>query len=217
MNTITHDRDLLRLEPVLFLGGGCASRTLIAGGDGVLSGSTFTSPGSDFALAALAAGMVLCTWTDAPEEPTAVEIVSVDSATQLTVSVLRESPDSDPVAPSAGSGLGFFVRSYRPEIRQAADQLAHMLSRSGETHRQDPPTFCDAAVLRETIAIGALATIFSARSGNGGQTDSAGIKAERYRREWLTARTRLRVAVDTDGDGLPDETRTLGHVTLRRI
>lgn len=217
MNTITHDRDLLRLEPVLFLGGAAASRTLIAGNDGALVGTTFTSPGSDFALADLAAGMVLCTWADAPEEPTAVEIVSVDSATQLTVSVLRESPDSDPVAPPAGSGLGFLVQSYRPEIRQAADQLAHLLSRSGETLRQDPPTFCDAAALRETIAVGALATIFSARSGNGGQTDSAGIKAQRYRREWLAARTRLRVAVDTDGDGLPDETRTLSHVTLRRI
>jgi hypothetical protein len=216
MNSITHDRDLLRIEPGIYLGGGFASRTLTAGTDGQLSDTAFTSASADFLAAGLAAGMVLCTWSDAPEEPSPVEIVSVNSATSLTVSVLRESDDAVPVGPSPGSDLGYFVRSYRPEIRQAADRLAQLLSTSRELREDGRPAFLDTAPLRRAIAVGSLATIFDARSD--GAPDSAdGIKARHYRRLWTEVRTQLRVAVDSDGDGRADQMRTLSHVTLRRI
>jgi hypothetical protein len=217
MNPTTQDRDLLCIEPTIFLGGGFASRTRIAGNDGQLSSTAFTAPTADFIQAGLAAGMVLCTWADAPEEPSSLEIVSVDTATSLTVSVLRESPDGEPIAPPAGASLGFFVRSYRPEIVRASQELAALLSRDGEARRQDVPAFLDAADLRETVAAGALAKIYAARTEGAAEGDAEWIKARHYRRVWEAARSRLRVAVDTDGDGLADETRTLSHVTLRRI
>jgi hypothetical protein len=211
------DRDLLCIEPIIFLSGGAAGRQLVIGSDGVISGTTFTSAGSDFVSAGLEAGMVLCTYDTIPAEGRAWEILSVDSATTLTISVLRVDADAPAVAPPAGTGLSFYVRSYGPQIQNVSDTLAEKLRQLSQVAGIASADFADSVQLRVTTAHGALAGLFLARADNARPHDANWIKAEFHRAEFLRCQDQLRLAVDTDGDGVAEETRTLGNVYLKRI
>ena len=57
MSMFCQDRDLLSSEPVLFIGGGFVGQELTSGSDGAISSTTFTSAGSNFTSAGVAAGM----------------------------------------------------------------------------------------------------------------------------------------------------------------
>lgn len=211
------DRDILCIEPIAFLSGGSAGQQRITGGDGVISGTTFTSAGSDFLLAGLAVGMVICTYDTIPAEGHAWEIVSVDSATTLTISVLRADRNDSAVAPPAGTNLSFFVRSYAPQIEGVGATLAEKLRQIAEVAGITSADFADSAQLRAATAYGALAGIFLARADNARPHDANWIKAEYYRGEFLRCQNQLRLAVDADGDGVAEQTRTLGNVYLKRV
>lgn len=160
MNPTCQDRDLLCLEPVVYLHGGVPGQTLATATDGVLTGVTFTSPSSDFLSAGVAPGMVLCVTQSTPAEGSVLEIVEVQSAVALTVSILRESPDSPPVAPLPATGLTFHVRTFAAQISRSAAELAECLRRTEEATESQVPTFADSAQLRDAVAHGALADVF---------------------------------------------------------
>jgi hypothetical protein len=212
------DRDILSIEPVAYLGGGFMSvQDLAAGDDGVLAGSAFTSPTADFAAAGTQAGMILTTTVTTLAEGSAWEIVSVDSAAQLTVSVLRADALAPPIAPRPGASLSFRVRTLAPRIRDISETLSEKLRRMAEVVGIDSADFADSDQLRRATARGVLAGAFRARADNARPNDANWIKAEHYRREFVQAQNQLRLAVDRDGDGTAEATRTLGNVTLRRV
>jgi len=217
MSEFCKDRDLLAVEPVVFLGGGFPCQELVAGTNGAVSGTTFTSAGTDFQAAGITNGMVLCVYTTIPAEGSALEVVSVDSATALTVSVLRADPDSDPVGPPAGSDLSFRLRTFRPQIRGVSDTLAEKMRLISEVSGIAQADFANSAQLARTCACGALASIFVARAENAAPSDANWTKAEHYRGEFLKLQLQLRLVVDRDGNGRAEQTRTLGNVTLRRV
>jgi len=217
MSELCKDRDLLAVEPVIFLGGGFPCQQLVAGTDGVISGTSFTSAGSDFQSAGVTSGMVLCTYTTIPAEGSALEIISVDSATSLTVSVLRADPASNPVAPPAGTSLSFRIRTFAPQIRGVSDTFAEKMRQIPEVAGIAPSDFADSAQLGRAIAHGALSSIFVARAENAPASDANWIKAEYYRNVFVALQLQLRLAIDSDGDGRAEETRTLGNVALRRV
>jgi hypothetical protein len=216
MNSFCQDRDLLGIEPIVFLASGFPAQELIRGTGGTMSGTTFTHSPGGFVGAAVAPGMVLCTYATTPSEGGACEIVSVQSATQLVVSVLRADEQASAVAPPAGTNLGFFVRTFAPQIRAASDALAERLRMLSEAAGVSAEDFTDSAQLRQAAACGALAAVFTARAEGAAPSDANWIKAEHYRREYQRLTSRLRLAVDADGDGKAERTRTLGNVTLRR-
>ncbi|MBN1554231.1 MAG: hypothetical protein JXA11_05765 [Phycisphaerae bacterium] len=215
--SFSQDRDLLCIEPIVFLSGDAIGRRLITGTDGAISGTTFTSAGSNFTSAGLEAGMVLCTHDTIPAEGRAWEILSVDSATTLTISVLRVDADAPPVAPPAGTDLSFYVRSFGPQIQSVSATLAEKLRQLSQVAGIASADFADSAQLRVTTAHGALAGIFLARADNARPHDANWIKAEFHRAEFLRCQDQLRLAVDADGDGVAEETRTLGNVYLKRV
>jgi hypothetical protein len=217
MNPTCQDRDLLCLEPVVYLHGGVPGQTLATATDGVLTGVTFTSPSSDFVSAGVAPGMVLCVTQTTPAEGSVLEIVDIQSSVALTVSVLRQSSEASPVAPLPATGLTFHVRTFAAQIGRAAGELVESLRRTDEATDSQLPLFADSAQLRDVVAHGALADVFVARSAAGDNADVNWIKAGHYRRRYDQLVRRLRVAVDADGDGVPEQTRSLGNVTLRRI
>ncbi len=217
MNSFCQDRDLLGIEPVIFIGGGFPSQQISSGGDGAMSGTTFTSAGSNFTADGIAAGMVLCTHTGAPAEGSACEIISVDSQTSLTVSMLRGDTDAAATPPQAGTRLSFFVRTFLPQIRDVSDTLAEKLRQISESQGIVQADFADSQQLRLTTAYGVLASVFVARAENATSADANWIKAEYYRREFARSQNQLRLAIDIDGDGTAESTRTLGNVTLRRM
>jgi len=211
------DRDLLCIEPIVFLSGDAIGRRLIGGGDGAISGTTFTSAGSNFISSGLEAGMVLCTYDAIPAEGLAWEILSVDSATALTISVLRATTEDPAVAPPAGTGLSFYVRSFSPQTQSVSATLAEKLRQLAEVAGIASADFADSAQLRVTTAHGALAGVFLARADNARPHDANWIKAEFHRAEFLRCQEQLRLAVDLDGDGVAEQTRTLGNVYLKRV
>lgn len=217
MNSFCQDRDILGIEPVIFIGGGFPSQQISSGSNGVMAGTTFTSGGSDFAADGIAAGMVLCTHTGAPAEGNACEIISVGSQTSMAVSMLRADTDATATPPSAGTGLSFFVRTFLPQIRDVSDTLAEKLRQISESQGIAQADFADSRQLRITAAYGVLASVFVARAENATSADANWIKAEHYRREFARSQNQLRLAIDIDGDGTAESTRTLGNVTLRRL
>jgi hypothetical protein len=101
----SNDADVLKYEPVLFGELHLSSQVLASGTGGVLSGTTFTASGADFVSALVSAGGVVYLQSADSVLDGAFEIVSVDSATQLTVSVLRPDSSGSVVAPVAASSI----------------------------------------------------------------------------------------------------------------
>jgi len=217
MNQYCDDRDLLGIEPVVFMGGGFPCQELTGGQGGQLSGTAFEATGGNFVSAGVQAAMVLCTYTTTPDEGNAWEIVAVESATQLTVSVLRVDGDGACIAPKADDGLSFHVRTYAAQIANVSTTLAEKLRRISEPSGPVKTAFADSAQLRIATAYGVLTDIFVARADNAEPYDANWLKARHYRNLFSEAQMRLRLAADDDGDGQADRTRSLGNVTLRRI
>lgn len=218
MTAFCSDRDILAIEPLAYLAGGFdTAQTLRTGSDGVLASTTFTSATGNFLTAGIAPGMVLTTSANVLPEGSAVEILAVNSATELSVSVLRTSTDDDPVAPTAGTALHYALRTYAARIALVSNEIAETLRRLRETNPIDPTAFAPNDQLRKAAASGVLAGIYLARAQNARPHDANWIKAEYYRLEYRRLLTTLRLAVDADGDGTAEQTRSLGNVQLKRV
>jgi hypothetical protein len=217
MSAFCQDRDLLGIEPGLFLTVGPAGSLLIGGTNGQLSGTSFTASGSNFSAAGVEGGMVLVVYTTIPSEGRAYEIVSIDGTDQLTVSVLRSAVEDAAVAPPPGSNLSFAVVTYRPQIYRISAALSEKLRAMVEASPIASASFADSAQLRLTAAYGTLASVFLARAESASPEDSNWAKAEHYRQEFARMQMQLRLAIDADGDGFAEHTRTLGNVALRRM
>jgi hypothetical protein len=216
MTQFCQDTAILTLEPVVYLDPGDVCRSMIRGTAATLSGTTLSVGGADFIGVGVTAGMVVCTWSDAAAEGDAWEIVSVDSATQLTVSVLRASTDDDAIAPPAGTNLNFAVRTLAPTIADISVTLAERMRWASETAGIESVDFADSSQLASTTACGVLSAVFFARAAVASGSDPNWVKAEHYRARYQSMQLQLRLAVDADGDGVAESTRTLGNVTLRR-
>lgn len=216
MSQFCSDRDLLCIEPIVFVGGGFSAQQLTGGTDGVLAATSFRCESADFVAAGIAPGMVLCVWTTTASEGRACEIVETVSPTELRVSVLRADANAAAVAPQDGSALQFHVRTYGPQIAEVSRTLAEKLRQISETAGIAPADFMDSAQLRMTVTFGALESIFVARSASAAADDPNWTKALYYRDLFRRQQVGLRLAVDANGDGVAEQTRTLGNVTLRR-
>lgn len=216
MNTYCSDRDILALEPVLFLGSGRTGHKLASGSDASISQTTLSSPSSDFQAAGIQPGMVLTTYDASASEGRSCEIVSVDSASQLTVSVLRASLDDQPVAPAPG-GTSFFIRTFGPQITAVEASLVERLRTQSESRSPDPASFVDSAQLRMIVAFGTVATVFLSMAVAATPADANWTKAQHYRGEFRRLQIGLRLSCDLDGDGIAESTRALGDVNLRRV
>lgn len=214
MNIFCLDRDLLAVEPAIFLAGGLPAQELARGTGGTLHAATFTTQNGNFANAGITPGMVLSTYSAAPGEGNAWEILAVNSPSQLAVSVLRANDAGEALLPPETSGLSYFVRTFAPQIRNVSDALAEKLRQLPETAGIRAAAFADSAQLRLTTVLGTLAAIFTARAEGAAQNDVNWTKAGFYRQEFARFQTQLRLVADADGPAGPG--RSLGNVTLRR-
>ena len=160
--------------------------------------------------------MVLCTYTTTAAEGSAYEVVSVDSPTTLTVSVLRADTGGAAVPPPAQSGVSFHVRTYSAQIHTVSAAMGEKLRQMAEVSGVAAADFAESAQLRLTAAYGTLAEVFVARADNAQPSDANWTKAQHYRQLHRNLQLQLRLVADTDGDGQAEQTRTLGNVTLRR-
>ncbi len=217
MDPFCNDRDLLAIEPMVFLSDADVGQLLVTGSDGAISQATLTSASSDFVAAGIAAGMVVVIYAATPANGAAYEVVSVDTATTLTLSVLRNDLSGSAVAPPAGTGLTFSVRSFAALTTDLSATLAEKLRLATESAGIASIDFADSAQLSRTMAYGVLASLFVARAEQANATDVNWAKATYYREQYEAMQLTLRLAADVDGDGAAEETRTLGNIQLRRL
>ncbi len=215
METFCQDRDLLAIEPLIFLGGRIPGQTPLSGSGGQIADTTFTC-GGDLQAASVLAGMVLCTYAATGEQGSAWEILSVDSATTATVSILRADPQAGAVAPPALADTSYYVRTYAAQIANVSQTLSEKLRQLAEADGIAGASFVDSAQLRRVAAYGVLADIYVARAENAEAYDANWIKAEHYRKLHADLLPQVRLAIDADANGQAERTRSLGNMSLRR-
>lgn len=216
MTCFCQDRDLLSVEPAIYLGGGGVTQLRAAGSDGAVATTTFTSATADFISADIEPGMVLCTTDTTVAEGQLWEILDVTSATTLSISVLRSEADDAPLPALDGSDLSYQVHTCKAQIAGVSRALAERLRQLVEANPIVSADFADSSQLNRTCVLGTLATLFVAQASDTKPNDVRWIKAEHYQSEFRRAQNELRLAVDDNGDGHAERTRSLSHVQLRR-
>lgn len=208
--TYCTDQDLLLWEPNLFRDAVFASQALIAG-TGDLAGGTFTIASGSLTDAHVEAGQVIVL-TGAVEG--CFPIVSVDSATQLTLSVMYDGlfpdeGDGEPSPVGTAAGLGYAIRTFWPQ-RQIVSELLRAAAGVGSDTLQPNATLVSSSALRRPCALGTLQAIYNALAAASTDAASLLIRADLYQRLYRRAIERTLVEIDTDGDGEADLARCLG-------
>ncbi|MFC1783908.1 hypothetical protein ACFL02_10060 [Planctomycetota bacterium] len=218
MVQLSTDVDLLKWEPVLFRELYQSSQTLCLGQDGVMSGTTFTSSSASFTDARVAAGQVIYL-NDGDSIDGSYEVVSKDSATQLTLSIIRQGTDDAAVGPPEGSNISYRISTFAPQAEEMAYSLLQYfgIKAAGEEAEITATDILNNRALRQASVFAVLSLVFG--SSAGGRDDPAGYwqKSLHYKKMLHTARARARLEIDTDNDGYAEQYRTGGSVRLRRL
>ncbi len=218
MTVFSKDRDLLRHEAAVFGDLHFGWQVLCAGDGGVLSGTAFVKAGEDFGAAGVQAGGVIYLRADDGSIDGVYEIVSVESAEQLTVSVLRGDEAAEAIAPPGGEGLHYRVSTFEPQARQVGLELAEYVGiRPGRGEgAYGVEDVVDTAALRRASVFGVLAAVYVTLADGRREADGLLRKWEHYRRLYEEARQRCCVGIDADGDGVIEKRMAGGSVRLVR-
>jgi len=210
--TFCTDIDLLYWEPDLFRSAAFASQLLLAG-SGSLSGTTFTIDAGSLLEAHVAAGqaIVLGGAIDG-----CYPIVSVNSATELSLSVLYEGLDVLPGPVGSAAGLSFAIRTFWPQRKLVSDMLRLAAGVGAESGAPAEAAIANPEALRRPCALGTLHLIHSAMAAASSEPGRLAIRAELYERLYRRSLMRTRVQIDVNGDGLAERVRHLGLIEMAR-
>jgi len=217
MVRFSNDSDILKYEPVLFGELHLPWQVLTSGTGGVLSGTAFTASGVDFAGSGVeAGGVIYLKSTDGVVDGT-YEIVSVDSATQLTVSVIRSEFDGAAIAPPAASNITYRVSTFGPQASEAGYQLTEYFGiRPGNPASEiEVEDILDWEVLRRVSVLAIISGVYAMLASKV-DNESFWAKSLYYRKLFEKARERCRLSIDLGSDGVVDITRLGASVRLER-
>lgn len=217
MVSFSNDVDILRYEPILFGELHLPGQIFISGSDGSLSGTTLTSSGADFVSANVEAGQVIYLQSTDGSLDMAAEIVSVDSATQLTVSVVRADSDEDSVAPPAASNISYRVSTFGPQASEIGFQLTEYfgIGPGNPASDYDSDDILDTTVLKQASAFGAISVVYATLASQV-EDENFWKKSLYYRKLFEKARERCRLSLDAGSDGVSDITSIGASVRLVR-
>jgi hypothetical protein len=210
------DVDLARWEPGLFGEPARAGQTLCRGTDGVVSGTRLSSAGGAFVNSGVKAGQMVWLSDAAQSVEGAYEVVSVESATALTVSVVRPNEGEPTVGPPAGSGFIYRISTFDPQAEEVSAELLEYLGLPPEGEGVTATDIQDGRVLRQAVVFGVLAAVLASNAAGSNVTSGLAEKAQYYQKLYDQARARLRVGIDKDQDGQAEQVRDGGAVRLRR-
>ncbi len=219
MNSFSNDVDILRYEPSLFGDLHFAGQVLISGSGAEISGTTFTAADADFNAAKITAEMVIYLQSTDGVVDSVYEIVSVDSATQLTVSVLRADGQTEAVALQDAQDVNYRICTYQPQSGEIFLQLTqHFGLKPGVADGQySADDILDVSVLRQVSVYGILSIIYAALAGRANDSEENFWKKSRYYRQlYEKALQRCRVSIDLGDDGVADSVRSGASVRLLR-
>jgi len=208
MVSFSNDVDILKYEPILFGELHLPWQVVAAGTGGTLSGTTFTASGADFVTAwVTAGGVIYLQSTDGSLDGT-YEIVSVNSATQLTVSVLRPDGQAPAVAPPAATDVSWRISTFGPQANEVAFQLTEYfgIAPGNPASEIDVEDVLDASVLRMASLFAVISIAYAMLAGKA-QNENYWKKSLHYQKLFDRARGRCRLSIDVGSDGVADVTK----------
>ena len=217
MASFSSDVDILKYEPMLFGQLHLPWQVLTEGSGGTLSGTTFTAAGADFISAGLCAGGVIYLASEDKVMDGAFEIVSVDSATQLGVSVLRSDSQADTVAPPAAGDISYRISTFSPQANEVGFQLTEYFGIRPGNPASDYgiEDVLDTSVLRHASVFAVLSCVYAMLAGKA-QNDNFWKKSLYYQKLFIKARQRTRLSIDLGSDGVVDVTKIGSSAKLVR-
>ena len=217
MVSFSNDTDILKYEPVLFGELHLPGQVLVAGTGGTLSGITFTATGVDFVSAQVSAGGVIYLQTADCLLDGAYEIVSVDSATQLTVSVIRSDSNTAAIAPPTATDISYRISTFGPQANEVSFQLTEYFGiRPGNPASDiDVEDILDTDILKRASAFAVISSVYAILASKA-EDENFWKKSLHYQRLFEKARERCRLSIDVDSDGVADVTKFGASVRLVR-
>lgn len=208
MVSFSNDADILKYEPMLFGELHLPWQALAAGTDGALGGTTFTADGADFVNAQICAGGVIYLRSADGSLDGAYEIVSVDSATQLSVSVIRPDLESAAVAPPAATDISYRVSTFAPQANEVGFALTEYFGiRPGNPESEyDVEDVLDTSVLKQASVFAVISSVYAMLASKA-KDENFWNKSLHYKNLFAKARERARLSIDLGSDGSADLTK----------
>ncbi len=205
------DRDLVVLEPGLMRDVAWSGQRVLYV-NGSMAGTTLTLGSGSFLDAGVDAGHVVVF------NNVAHEVVSVESASVATVSLMRASTASSPVAGAQSGPTGVVeVWSFVPQIGLVHRQVLAMLGIDPDGGGDlDEGAVTNPRALAKLEALGALHLIYAAAGAPGRGGAKFEQRAEMYRQRFSSERERVVAMIDLDGDGIADTARRANVFVLTR-
>ena len=207
MVNFSNDADILKYEPVLFGELHLPWQVLAAGTGGTLSGTTFTASGADFVSALVTAGQVIYLQSADSSLDGAYEIVSVDSATQLSISVIRADSDGDAVAPPAAADISYRISTFGPQANEVSFQLTEYfgIGPGNPASDVDVEDVLDTDVLKRASVFAVVSSVYAMLASKA-KDENFWKKSLHYQKLFERARERCQLSIDVGGDGVADIT-----------
>jgi len=208
MVSFSNDADILKYEPILFGELHLPQQVLVTGTGGTLSGTTFTANGADFVSAQVSSGGVIYLRSADGTLDGAYEIVSVDSATQLSVSVIRSDSAMAAVAPPAATEIFYRISTFGPQANEAGFQLTEYfnISPGNPASDIDADDILDTNVLKRTSVFAVISTVYAMLASKA-KDENFWKKSLHYQKLFAKARERCRLSIDIGSDGVADVTK----------
>lgn len=210
--TFIVDRDLLQLEPSMFVDASSVGTLLASGTDGSVSGGTLSSASVNFATRGVDEGHVALVAGDV------LEVLARPSASSLTVTRPRGDASQPTIPPNAGSSLQFSVTTFE---RQIAEAEAWALGALGiDAHDPVKPLSPEAIIntdeFARIVALRTICDVFALAAARSVSPATLNLRRDAYRELLRRTIARTSILLDLNGDGVPDASRRLSTVTLIR-
>jgi len=217
MVEFSNDVDILKYEPILFGELHLPWQILASGTGAVLAGTTLTASDVNFESAGVSPGGVAYLRSTEGSLDGAYEIVSVDSATQLTVSVLRSDIADPPVAPPAADDVAYRISTFGPQAGEAAFQITACfgIQPGDPTSAITVDDIVDAEGLRRASAFAVISSIYAMWTSRT-NSETFWQKSLHYVQLFEKTRQRCRLSADLGSDGVADVTRIGGAIRMVR-
>jgi len=217
MVSFSNDADILKYEPILFGELHRPGQVLTAGTGGTLNGTTFTASGADFVSAQVSSGGVAYLQSADGTLDGAYEIVSVDSATQLTISIIRADSDDQLIAPPAATNISYRISTFRPQASEVAFQLTEYfgIKPGNPASDIDVQDVLDTDVLRMASVFAVISSVYAMLASKA-EDENFWKKSLHYQTLFEKARQRCRLSIDVGSDKVADITRVGSSIRLVR-
>lgn len=218
MTAFSRDVDILKYEAVLFCDLHFPWQELCSGADGELDGTSFTSAGQDFVSAGVTSGGVIYLRSEEAGIDNAFEVISVDSATELTVSVLRSDEGASAIGVGQGENVTYRISTFAPQAEAVAFELTQYfgIQPGNPISKYSVDDIFDTSVLQQVSVYAIIAGIYATVAGPAETNDGFWTKSLHYQKLFEKAKERCRLSIDVGDDGTSDRTNIGGSIRLVR-